>query len=777
MFQSPFETPDFDYLSALNEGQREAVEAKDGPILVLAGAGTGKTRVMTTRMAHLSRHHGVRLSRILSVTFTKKAAGEMSERAHGLLGAQAQSASISTFHSLGLRLLRQRPDLAGLRERFELIDDARALTILRTVITAAGPEALAELMAPPADGPGDGDSQPTAGGSGGGAGCGDDGPGGASAPQADAEGDGAVDREVVKAVLKTLRYLKDMGWTPADVVERPASIRKSLPTKGQRLAFDKAAPWAGSYQQALLAANLADFADLLLWPSIGMERDEALRKEWAAQWDYVQVDEYQDTNPLQERLIELLARDHRNVFVVGDDSQAIYSFRGSDSRFILEFASRWQGARVFALTENYRCNPNFLRAANALIANNVKRHQKELIPGLDRDPVAIRIGAAETPVQAARWTMSLVRVAFAEAQGPESVFVTYRAGWMSRMFEEAALEAGLTYTIVGDVGFYGRTEIKDALAYMVLLDDGGDLKTRREAWTRVANVPARGLGEKTMALIEQAAGPDGDPIAAGLGLADAGALRADAVAGLRELAALRDGWQDRTLDGVSLDLRLEEALREAGYLAHWAEHDDPKAADRLENLGELYATARRCAGIDALLETAARAAASERDDAPLVLLTVHASKGLEADWVIVAGMEDGVFPSKHALDDEERAQDALDDERNLAYVALTRARDELILLWSEESGDPGGPSQFLDELAGDGVDIDYFDVPILSGRDQPSTQGQRDMAARICRRLTGLSMPDADILDNRRLLSVWMDRHMPAYSAAEGTGRIAGPSN
>lgn len=728
-FSNPFAAPPAaDVLAGLNPEQHAAACHEDGPALVLSGAGTGKTTLIVARIGRLVVVRKADPRRILAVTFTRAAAQEMRERLTKRIGVRGQAVAASTFHAAALKQLAEHPELAGLRPGFELADDAAAAKLLRDVIVTTL----------------DDDEQPP-------------------------------DRDAIKAMLQMIGRLKDGGHTPEAVAAMAPVIRASFEREEDQVLFDTTAPWMGAYHTALRAQNLADFGDMLLWPTLAMERSEQLRSAWAGRFDWIMVDEYQDTNPLQERWLTCMAGEHRNLVCVGDDDQSMYGFRGAESDYIRNFGSRWQGAAIFVLQRNYRSTPNILAAGNAVIAHNPGRHEKELLPGLASAGRGqpITIGRAETRTDEATWVAEMCRVVL---ERHDSVFIIYRAGWLSRVFEEGILRAGLTYQIVGDVGFYGRQEIKDALAYLQVIED----PTCTDAWRRIVNLPARGLGEKAQDLIMAAASaqavqdgvPAGDLLEAGRRVGRAGGFRLKAAAeGAELLAVLRDRWIQRCADALSFDERLGLLLAESGYHAHWREHDDPKAEDRLMNLAELLKVAAETGGAEELLQRVERAQKAERPDAPIRLMTGHASKGLEADVVFLPAWEEQIFPSRHAVTAEEAGKiKGMTEERNVAYVKITRARRELFVTWASEGSNSGEPSRFQDEMRGDDVEIRDIDIPTLPRTGQPSTPAQREFAARIAQRLRDVSMPAGDITGDRRRLSVWIDRHLPAYKESQGTG-------
>lgn len=659
---NPFRPPAIvDPLGGLNDQQRAAAAETEGPVLVLAGAGTGKTLLFVSRIA-LMVENGVPPSQILAVTFTSKAAKEMRARLAKKIGrARAAQVTMGTFHAVCLKLLKKNPELAHLSEGFAIVDEAQSRGFVR--------ESLAEI----------------------GLRLGDDG--------ANAYTLASEDRDLLARVAGTLSAIKDAGITPGTVSDMlPAFLARGEAEKEFAMMAAAVYPF---YQARLREENMADFADMILWPTLAMEDDEALRRTWAGRFSHIQVDEYQDTNGLQDTWIELLGRDHRNVMVVGDDSQSIYAFRGAVVENILSFPSRWgQHTRVVRLETNYRCTPAILAAANAVIANNTRRFEKTLTPApgaASGEP--IRVTEADSAWTEARYVMrEAARLTARPGGEAASLFVLYRSNFVSRQLEEAAIDQGLEYTLVGDTGFYGRMEVRDALAYLRLMTDPGDT----EAFARIANVPARGIGTKTMEAILQAAAvrADRDVVQAGLDLPTSTVKNKNAHAGLLLLQRLQRAWREAGAAPAMLGDRLESLLEDAGYLAHWRDDtDDPKAEERLENLAEVFRVATQSKIPDALFDRARRAAEAERDDAALRLSTIHAAKGLEADFVFCVGFEEGLLPSRHAVE-REQAGDVrgIEQERNLAYVALTRARTRLYVTWTPARLMGAVQSRFLDEI-------------------------------------------------------------------------------
>jgi DNA helicase-2/ATP-dependent DNA helicase PcrA len=616
-------------LAPLNPQQREAVAAIAGPVLILAGAGSGKTRVITHRIAHLVLDHGVDSSRILAVTFTNKAAEEMRSRAGALLGELPLRAWMSTFHAFCVRLLRREAAAAGLPPGFLVYDEDDQVAAVRETLRALD---LSEKLHPPRRMLSRISARKNA------------------ARREDEDGTGLLDR----------------------VMER--------------------------YREALRAAGALDFDDLLLRAVELLDRDEAVRSRWRERFPYVLVDEYQDTNRAQYELVRLLAGEGGNLTVVGDEDQSIYSWRGADISNILDFEHDFPGARVFRLEENYRSSQRILDAAAALVSRNVRRKGKTLRASRGTgEPV--RLHEAMDEFQEAAWVTE--RIAALRARG--RVAVLFRMNAQSRLFEEGLLRLRLPYLVVGGVGFYERKEVKDILAYLRLAQNPRDAV----AFRRVVNVPPRGLGAKSIEGIEAAAVARGEsPWEATERLVDEAALPSRVLVPLRQfretVETLREEATTRGLRSL-----MERALELSGYGAALAREDSHESQERLENLAELlaaaadYETREEQPTLAGFLDRAALLSETDRlrDDVPVLLLTLHAAKGLEFESVFVVGMEEGLLPHSRSLGGE----DALEEERRLCYVGMTRAMERLHLSWARSRQVFGQrrlaePSRFLFEI-------------------------------------------------------------------------------
>ncbi len=619
------------YLDDLNPEQREAVEHVDGPLLVLAGAGSGKTRVLTVRIAHLVREHGVDPASLLAVTFTNKAAAEMRERVRRLLGAEPAGIWIGTFHSMGARLLRRHAAYLGWSSNFSIFDGEQAV------------------------------------------------------------------REVKRVMER--RNLPVKQWHPKAVHAAISSAKNQLVSPEEyaataRDAFSRVvAAVYPEYQAALKEQNAFDFDDLLVKPVELFLTHEPLLERYRARFQFVLVDEYQDTNHAQYRFIELLARVHGNIMAVGDDDQSIYGWRGADIRNILDFEKDFPDARIVRLEQNYRSTGRILEAANRVIAQNARRKGKTLRTMAGPGERITRVDAIDEQDEA-EWIASEIESRLAEdpERSLRDFVVLYRTNAQSRALEEALRRHDLPYQIVGGTRFYERREIMDVLAYLRLISNRRDAG----AFDRIVNYPRRGIGDLSKArLMEWAAERGLAPLDAAarakecelLGSAGASALVSFAglIARFRDLAA-------STPVGELIELLVEEI----GLIAA-LEAEGPEGAERIENVGELVASAHefdaglalgRLAGdedlppdaspLDLFLEKVTLITDTDRHDPEaraVTLMTLHNAKGLEFPVVFISGLEDGLFPLARAYGEP----DELEEERRLFYVGITRARQKLYL--------------------------------------------------------------------------------------------------
>ncbi len=626
-------------LAALNPSQREAVAAVEGPVLILAGAGSGKTRVITHRIAHLVLELGVESERILAVTFTNKAAEEMRSRAGRLLEGLPMRATIATFHSLCVRLLRREAAAAGLPPGFLIYDEDDQLASVKEAMRALD---LSEKLHPP------------------------------------------------RRLLSRISAMKNAGRRRE---EDDDGIGASLTERVKE-----------RYDAILAAAGALDFDDLLLRAQALLASDEAVRDTWQRRYPYVLVDEYQDTNRAQYELVRLLAGPGGNLTVVGDEDQSIYSWRGADIENILDFERDFPGARVFRLEDNYRSSQAILDVASALVARNVRRKGKTLRavrPG--GEPV--RVHEAVDEFEEAAWVVERT----ARLRGRGRVAVLMRMNAQSRLVEEGLLRARIPYLVLGGVGFYERKEVKDVLAYLRLVLSPKDAIALR----RVINVPPRGIGAKTVEEIERVGRDEGtSPWDALVRLTDDATLPGRALVPLRQF---RDTMETLRAEAPSLGMKrlVERTLETTGYAAALAREDTRENQERLENLAELIGAAaefdarEEAPTLAAFLDRAALVSETDRlrDDVPVMMMTLHAAKGLEFESVFLVGLEEGLLPHTRSLASEE----GLEEERRLCYVGMTRAMERLHLSWARSRAVFGQrrltqPSRFLGEVPAESLE-------------------------------------------------------------------------
>ena len=629
-------------LQGLNPQQREAVLATEGPTLILAGAGSGKTRVITHRIGHLILDKGVTSEAVLAVTFTNKAAGEMKERTEKLLEGQPLKGWISTFHSLCVRLLRREAAAAGLSRDFVIFDEDDQLQAVRQALKALD---LPEKVHPP------------------------------------------------RRMLSRISAVKNSGRDPED----PA---------GDSVGAQTFARVAERYREILTQAQALDFDDLLLRTVLLFDHNADVRDRYRQRFRYVMVDEYQDTNRAQYALIRHLVPPRGNVTVVGDEDQSIYSWRGADINNILDFEKDFPGARVLRLEENYRSTQSILDLAGALVAHNVKRKGKTL-RAVKQTGEPVRLHQAGDEFQEAAWVVG--RISALQRERRRSA-VLFRMNAQSRLIEEALMRQGMPYLVVGGVGFYERKEIKDIVSYLRLVRNPQDPMALR----RVINVPARGIGARTVDEIEAAAAQRGISTWDALAAVEAEALLpARATQPLRRFRELIESLRAEAA-GMGVKDLISRVLAASGYAVALSQEDTHESQDRLENLAELLSAAAEYEArsddpdLTGFLDQVSLLADTDmvRDDAPVVLMTLHSAKGLEYDAVFLVGLEEGLMPHVRSLENA----DAIEEERRLVYVGMTRARERLHLSWAQSRQVFGQrrtsqPSRFLEEIPRDRLEV------------------------------------------------------------------------
>jgi DNA helicase-2/ATP-dependent DNA helicase PcrA len=635
--QFPESAPD-PLLDALNQPQREAVLTSEGPVLMLAGAGTGKTAALTARLAHIIRTRRAWPSEILCVTFTNKAAREMRERVGQLVGPAVEGMPwLGTFHSIAAKILRRHAELVGLQSNYTIIDTDDQLRVLKQLIQAEG---LDEKRWP------------------------------------------------ARSLAQCIDRWKNKGLNPADVDAGESEAYAN--GKGQR--------FYQLYQDRLKALNACDFGDLLLHTLNILLTSREVLEQYQRRFKYVMVDEYQDTNQVQYLWLRLLAQGHKNICVVGDDDQSIYSWRGAEVANILRFEKDFPGAKVIRLEQNYRSTPDILAAASGLIDANSQRLGKTLWTTRSGGDKVRVIGVWDGPEEARRVGEEAERL---EREGASlaEVAVLVRAQFQTRELEDRFIAIGLPYKIIGGFRFYERAEIRDALAYLRIVSQPSD----DLAFERIYNTPKRGLGDKTLEKLHRHARARAVPLSlAAVEIVDTDELPARARGTL--LALMRDvaRWRDLAKTAAPAEL-VRTLLDESGYTAALQAEKTAESAGRLENLTELARAMEEYETLGDFLEHVSLVMDNEaaNDAEKLTIMTIHAAKGLEFDNLFLVGWEEGVFPSQRAMDEGGLA--SLEEERRLAYVAITRARRHCTILHAANRRIYGQwtssiPSRFISEL-------------------------------------------------------------------------------
>ena len=631
------------YLDGLNEEQTEAVLSIDGPLLVLAGAGTGKTRVLTTRIAHILNTRKARGSEILSVTFTNKAAREMKERIAKLVGSTVEGMPwLGTFHSIGAKILRRHAELVGLKSDFTILDTDDQIRLIKQLLEA---EQIDEKRWP------------------------------------------------ARQFAGMMDAWKNRGLLPKDVSAAEAGVYAN--GKGHKLYAD--------YQARLKSLNAADFGDLLLECIRLFKENPSVLAEYHNRFRYMLVDEYQDSNVAQYLWLRLLAAgkpaNEANICVVGDDDQSIYGWRGAEVDNILRFEKDFPGAKVIKLERNYRSTSNILSAASFLIAHNEGRLGQTLQTDVGEEGEKVAVTSVWDSEEEARTIGEEIEQYQREGDELNSMAILVRASFQMREFEERFITLGLNYRVIGGPRFYERKEIRDALAYLRLtFQQADDL-----AFERIINTPKRGLGDTTIKILFDTARHQNIPLfAATRMLIDTEELKPKQRTTLRELIGQFDLWAERSRTIAHAELA-QQILDESGYTAMWQNDKAPDSPGRLENLKELIRSMEEFESLAGFLEHISLVMdrdSGEAEDA-VSIMTLHSAKGLEFKTVFLPGWEEGLFPHQRALDESGRA--GLEEERRLAYVGITRARKRARLSLAQNRRIHGLwqsaiPSRFLDEL-------------------------------------------------------------------------------
>jgi DNA helicase II / ATP-dependent DNA helicase PcrA len=635
------------YLDDLNPAQREAVLTTEGPLLVIAGAGSGKTRVLTRRIAHLLAAVGAKPPEILAITFTNKAAGEMRERVEDLVGPPARACWVMTFHAACGRILRREAQRLGYRSTFTIYDQADQHRLTR--------QCIEEL-----------DRDPK--------------------------------RFTPRGIHSQISNAKNQLIGPGEYADRVSSFYDQTVADVYDL-----------YQRRLFASNAVDFDDMLFLAVDVLERFPEAAEKWQNAFRYVLVDEYQDTNHAQYRLLQLLSAKHRNVFAVGDPDQSVYGFRGADIRNVLEFEHDFPSARTIALEQNYRSTNAILGAANAVIRHNRERKDKNLWSELgDGEPV--RVVEVEDEHAEARYVAAEIATLVEQGLSSDEIAVFYRTNAQSRVLEDVLVRQGVAYQVIGGPRFYERAEVKDLIAYLQVIDNPYDAVSL----VRIANRPRRGIGDSTLVRLQSYANTQGISLWEATELADDAGVGAAPQKAVRAFRTMIESCMAGALELEVPDL-IERVFERSGYLASLEAERTIEARGRIENLQELISLAREWQELNpeptlsAFLQEVSLYSDQDamRGEASLVtLMTLHNAKGLEFRAVYMIGLEEGIFPHSRSIEEH-----GVEEERRLCYVGMTRAMEKLTLLHASSRMLYGGrsynlASRFLDELPEESVERD-----------------------------------------------------------------------
>ena len=627
------------YLADLNPAQRDAVLATEGPLLVIAGAGSGKTRVLTYRVAHLINAVGAKPSEILAITFTNKAAGEMRERLEQLLGRSGRGLWILTFHAACGRILRREAQRLGYRSNFTIYDQADQIRLVK--------QCLEELERDPK-------------------------------------------RFTPRGIHNQISQAKNRLVQPDEYASRVQSFYDQTVADAYQL-----------YQRRLFASNAVDFDDLLMLTVDVLERFPEAREKWQKAFRYILVDEYQDTNHAQYRLLQLLADPDKNVCAVGDPDQSIYAFRGADISNILDFERDFPGTRTIALEQNYRSTNAILEGANNVISNNRERKPKELWSELgEGEPV--RVIEVEDEHAEARFVAAGIAALVEEGFSGDEIAVFYRTNAQSRVLEDVLVRQGIAYQVIGGPRFYERAEIKDAIAYLQVIDNPYDAVSL----TRIANRPRRGIGDASLARLQAWADAQGRSLWEATEFAEEAGVGAAPLKAVNQFRTLIQSLQSGALEFPVAEL-VERTLERSGYLSALEAERTIEAQGRIENLQELVGVAREYQenadepSLSHFLQEISLYSdqdAIREQESLVTLMTLHNAKGLEFRAVYLIGMEEGIFPHARSIEEQ-----GIEEERRLCYVGMTRAKELLTLthassrsLWGSRGYNL--PSRFLDEL-------------------------------------------------------------------------------
>ena len=627
------------YLNNLNNAQKEAVLHLNGPLLIVAGAGSGKTKVLTSRIAHIIKEKKAFPNQILSVTFTNKAAKEMQNRVSSILNLEATGLSwLGTFHSICAKLLRKHASAVGLTSNFTIIDTDDQVRLVKNI--CKGENIDIKQLAP-------------------------------------------------KYTLSIIDKWKNKGCYPEEVIINKSDI------------YEKTVlPLYKIYQKKLLDLNACDFGDLILHVVKILEKNSDIRAIYSNNFKYIMVDEYQDTNYIQSRWLNLLSEKYKNICCVGDDDQSIYSWRGAEIKNFLEFDQVYENSKVIRLEENYRSCQNILSVASNLIANNQNRVGKTLKTTMEVGDL-VKLNCFKNGKDEAIGVSDEIEQRLKKKYSFNNIAILVRAIFQTREFEERFLKIGLPYRILGGTKFYERAEIKDCVAYLRLIHQPKD----DLAFDRIVNNPKRSIGESTIKLIHEYSKENNFSLEiASKKLIELNLIKPKTKIGLSSFLFLMNKWRnDLNIKKINHVKLLQFVLDESGYSAMLKNKKDIDNENRLENIKELLSAMKEFDGLESFLEHVALATSIDQDweGEKINMMTMHGSKGLEFDVVFLPGWEEGLFPHQKSL--EEKGQNGLEEERRLAYVGITRAKKKALISFSMNRFYQGDwidsmASRFIEEL-------------------------------------------------------------------------------
>ncbi len=631
-----------EYLNSLNNEQKEAVTYLDGPVLIVAGAGSGKTKVLTSKIAHILNSKKAYPNQILSVTFTNKAAKEMQNRVLKILNNNTAGLSwLGTFHSISAKFLRKHAKAIGLNHNFTIIDQDDQIRLLKNICKAENID---------------------------------------------------IKKISPNFILSVIDKWKNKGWYPNDVI-----LNKNEILEKQFLKIYKI------YQEKLLNLNVCDFGDLLLHCVKLFEQNPDISQLYSKNFKFILVDEYQDTNHIQSKWLKLLSEYHKNICCVGDDDQSIYSWRGAEIKNFLEFDKYYSGTKIIRLEKNYRSTQNILSTASVLIENNKNRVGKNLYTDGDKgdlvDLNCYRSGKDEAT------SIGDKIEKFKKEYGYNNIAILVRAIFQTREFEERFLKIGIPYRIIGGIKFYERSEIKDCIAYLRIINQNRD----DLAFERIVNVPKRSIGDTTLKqIIEFGKVNKLSLIESSKKLLEENKIKPKTKIGLKSIISLIDKWKDDLSKGENHVKMLQIIMDESGYSAMLKNKKDLENENRLENIKELITAMKEFDNLESFLEHVSLATSIDQnwEGEKVNLMTMHGSKGLEFEIVFLPGWEEGLFPHQKSI--EEKGDKGLEEERRLAYVGITRAKKKALISFSMNRFYQGDwidslASRFIEELPEDNI--------------------------------------------------------------------------